>query len=108
MARRGVPTQINWFLKEWMDLLAVNQAEMVRRTGWSKATASQLYNNRQDYSPKLVIEAAKALNVEQHELLMRPERAMALRRLRQDAVRLVEGSRELDTPPMTEEIRTAR
>jgi transcriptional regulator with XRE-family HTH domain len=98
MARRGVPTRINWYLKEWMDLLGVNQAEMVRRTEWSKATASQLYNNKQDYSPKIVNEAAAALNVEPHELLMRPERAMALRRLRQDAVRLVEDTRELDEP----------
>lgn len=88
MARRGVPTQINWYLKEWMDLLGVNQAEMVRRTDWSKATASQLYNNKQDYSPKLVNEAAKALNIERHELLMKPERAMALRRQREAALAL--------------------
>lgn len=86
MARRGIPTQINWYLKEWMDLLGVNQAEMVRRTDWSKATASQLYNNKQDYSPKLVNEAARALNIERHELLMKPERAMALRRQREAAL----------------------
>lgn len=86
MARRGVPTQINWYLKEWMDLLGVNQAEMIRRTDWSKATASQLYNNKQDYSPKLVNEAARALNIERHELLMKPERAMALRRQREAAL----------------------
>jgi transcriptional regulator with XRE-family HTH domain len=96
MARRGIPTQINWYLREWMDLLGVNQAEMCRRTGWSKASASQLYNNVQDYSPKLVNEAADALNVEVYELLMRPESAMALRRLRADALRVVEDTRELD------------
>lgn len=86
MARRGIPTQINWYLREWMDLLSVNQAEMMRRCDWSKATASQLYNNKQDYNPKLVNEAAKALNVEPFELLMKPERAMALRRQREAAL----------------------
>lgn len=96
MGRRGVPNQINWYLKEWMDHLGVNQAEMIRRTGWSKASASQLYNNVQDYSPKLVNEAADALKVAPYELLMRPEAAMALRRLRQDALRVVEDSRSLD------------
>jgi hypothetical protein len=84
--RRGVPNQINWYLREWMDMLSVNQAEMCRRTGWSKATASQLYNNVQDYSPKLVNEAAEALRVEGFELLMKPERAMALRRQREAAI----------------------
>lgn len=80
MARRGLPTRINWYLREWMDHFEVSQADMIRRTGWSKATASQLYNNKQDYSPKIVREAAQALNVEDFELLMKPERAMALRR----------------------------
>jgi transcriptional regulator with XRE-family HTH domain len=96
MARRGVPTQINWFLKEWMDLLGVNQTTMRERTGWSKATASQLYNNKQDYSPKVVNEAAQALNIAPFELLMRPETAMALRRLRQDALRVVEDAAALN------------
>lgn len=96
MARRGVPKQINWFLREWMDHLDVKQSEMCRRTGWSKATASQLYNNVQDYSPKLVNEAAMALNLAPFELLMRPEQAMALRRLRADALRVVEDTRALE------------
>ncbi len=85
MARRGIPTQINWYLKEWMDLLGKKQAFMIQECGWSKATASQLYNNKQDYSPKIVADAARALNVEPFELLMKPERAMALRRQREAA-----------------------
>jgi transcriptional regulator with XRE-family HTH domain len=111
MARRGVPAQINWYLREWMDMLDVNQAEMCRRVGWSKATASQLYNNKQDYSPGLVNEAAKALHVEPYELLMRPERAMALRRLREDALKVVENGRALDNEPegaAKESLRAAR
>jgi transcriptional regulator with XRE-family HTH domain len=90
MARRGVPKEINWYLREWMDALGVNQAEMIRRTGWSKASASQLYNNVQDYSPKLVKEAAAALNLERWELLMTPTAAAAIRRARAEELRVVE------------------
>ena len=56
------------------------QARMMELTGWSKASCSQLYNNTQDYSPKIVNEAAKALNVEPYELLMHPDKAMKIRR----------------------------
>jgi len=86
MARRGIPNQINWYLREWMDLLGVKQADMCRRTDWSKATMSQLYNSKQDYSPKIVNEAAQALNLEPFELLMKPDRAMAFRRQREAAL----------------------
>lgn len=85
---------MNWYLREWMDSLGVNQAEMIRRTDWSKASASQLYNNKQDYSPKIVNEAAQALNVAPFELLMRPEEAMALRRQRDAALTIVAVSEE--------------
>lgn len=97
MARRGVPKgPVNWYLPEWMDALGVNQAEMMRRTGWSKATASQIYNGKQDYSPKVVNEAAAAFQCHPYELLMPYEQAMALRRLRADALTIVEGTRDLD------------
>lgn len=92
MARRGIPNQLNWYLREWMDLLGVKQADMIRRTDWSKATMSQLYNSKQDYSPKIVNEAAQALNLEPFELLMKPERAMALRRQREAALILAHDS----------------
>lgn len=86
MTRRGQPTAINWYLKEWMDVTFPHprgrQAKMMELTGWPKATMSQLYNNKQDYSPKLVNEAAAALNTETWELLMHPEKAMRLRKMR--------------------------
>lgn len=93
MARRGKPDGINWYLREWMDMTFPNprgrQAKMSELTGWSKATTSQLYNNTQDYSPKLVNEAADALKAEPWELLMPPERAMAIRRIRSTAEEIV-------------------
>jgi hypothetical protein len=93
--RRGIPKQgSNWFIREWMDMLGVRQRDMVERCDWSKATASQIYNGVQDYSPKIVKEAAQALNVEPWELLMQPERAMAIRRLQASAETIVRVAHE--------------
>jgi transcriptional regulator with XRE-family HTH domain len=91
MARRGVPKgPVNWYLREWMAARGLEgrgaQARMMKLTGWSKATMSQLYNGTQDYSPKILSEASRALNAEDYELLLPPERAMALRRFQADAL----------------------
>jgi transcriptional regulator with XRE-family HTH domain len=91
MARRGVPKgPVNWYLREWMAARGLDgrgaQARMMKLTGWSKATMSQLYNGKQDYSPQVLSEAARALNAEDFELLIPPDRAMALRRFQADAL----------------------
>lgn len=84
MARRGIPkAPPRWFLVEWMAACGLSgrgaQAKMMERTGWSKATMSQLFNGTQDYSPAIIEAAATALGVEPFELLLPPDRAMALR-----------------------------
>lgn len=105
MTRRGIPTQINWFLREWMEITDAFSGRgglerMRKETGWSKATMSQLYNNKQDYSPKILNEAARALHVEPFELLMKPERAMALRRQVAAAIQIVaDNTPPEDAPP---------
>lgn len=105
MARRGKPERINWYLREWMDMAFPTargrQAKMSELTGWSKATTSQLYNNDQDYSPKVVNEAAAALKAEPWELLMPPERAMALRRFRSAAEDIVTLVHDADASQRT-------
>jgi len=100
MARRGIPKgPVNWFLREWMDACGLvgrgAQARMMERTGWTKATMSQLYNGTQDYSPKILNDAAAALEIEPFELLLPPERAMNLRRFQAAA----EGIVRSVTPP---------
>jgi transcriptional regulator with XRE-family HTH domain len=95
MARRGVPKgPVNWYLREWMEACGFSgrgaQTRMMELTGWSKATMSQLYNATQDYSPKVLNEAARALNVERYELLMHPSDAMRLRKLNRAAQDFIE------------------
>lgn len=94
MARRGIPKgQINWYFPEWMTYFGITkQTDIMERTGWSKATVSQIMNGKQDYSPKLINDACQAFHLAPHELLLRPENAMALRALRTDALRVIANS----------------
>lgn len=104
MARRGIPKKPPaWFLREWMVAAGVKkQSDMMRLTGWSKATMSQLYNGLQDISTPVLVAASSALNCDPAELLMHPERAMAIRRLRETAAVIVSDS----SPAVTEESKT--
>lgn len=83
MARTRPKIPVGWFLTEWMDTLGVNQVQMIDRAGWSKTSASLLYNRQQDHNPALVKAAAHALNIEPFELFLPPEEAFHIRRLRQ-------------------------
>lgn len=95
--RRGIPKQgATWYIKEWMDYYRIKQARMMEKTGWSKASMSQIYNGVQDFNPKIVKEAASALNLQNYELLMSPEKAMALRQLQASAHTIVHLAHEND------------
>lgn len=87
MARRGIPKgPPKWYLREWMAACGIKkQTAMMELTGWSKATMSQLYTGKQDYSPKVLEDAARALSAEPWELLMTPARAFAMRNFRMTA-----------------------
>ncbi len=90
MARRGIPKSgPAWFIKNWMDSLGIKQSDMIRLCDWSKASANQIYHGKQDYNPKIVADAAQALNAEPWELLMPYEQAMGLRRFRAAAKAVV-------------------
>lgn len=76
----------DWFLPEWMKTLDVRPVDLVRETGMGKATISDIVNGRTDYYRAIVNEMARVLRVEPFELLMPPEEAFALRRLRATAL----------------------
>lgn len=96
--RRGIPkVEPVWYLREWMAATGHGarggQTWLMNQTGWSRATTSQLMNGEQDLDSRYIEEAAKALNIEKHELLMHPEDAMALRQMRQLAQQIVHVDR---------------
>jgi transcriptional regulator with XRE-family HTH domain len=88
----------NWYLRDWMRTLHVRQADLVEKTDLNTTAVSLLCNDRQDYSPAIIRDVARAMNIAPYELLMHPEDAMALRQLRRNAVQVVETSKTLDSP----------
>lgn len=88
--KREAPVVVgpDWFLQEWMKATGTKQADLARETGWTKATANDIYHGRTNYYRQIVNEAARALKIEPWELLMPPELAMQLRRLRDSAIRI--------------------
>lgn len=78
----------DWHLAAWMDTLHVSQADLCRATDFPKAKMSELVNGKSRYNRDVVNTLAKALKISPHELLMHPDDAMALRRLRESAIRI--------------------
>lgn len=84
----------DWYLKEWMAALEVSQAKLASDCGWSRGTMHGIYHGRTAYYRDLVNLMAEKLNIRAYELLLHPDDAMALRRMRQDALRVVENTKD--------------
>lgn len=89
---------VHWYFRQWAEAMNLRQVDMVRLTGWNKTTVSLLWNDRQDYTPAIVEGAAAAMNLRPFELLLPPDEAMAIRRMRESAVQLA-ADRRLDFIP---------
>lgn len=91
----------DWYLKEWLATLGKKQADIVRDLGWNKARISLMLRGKQPYDRDSINELAIYLNLKPHELLMHPEDAMAMRRLKTVAgeiVRIPYGGTAGDEP----------
>lgn len=83
-----------WYLQEWMALAGKRQADLIKEIGWSRAKASDVWNGQQ-YTQQMIDEVSPWLHARPYELLMHPDEAMALRRLREDAARIVSDTAAL-------------
>jgi len=81
---------LDWYLKEWLAATNTSQADLVRLTDYPKAKVSDLVNGKQRYNRDILNDVAHALNIRPHELLMHPDDAMALRRMRALAEQMVQ------------------
>ena len=86
----------DWYLKQWLSTLDKRQADIVRDLDWNKARVSLTASGKQAYTRDDVNEIADYLNLRPYELLMHPEDAMALRRLRSEMVRLAKQNEDRD------------
>lgn len=90
----------DWYLKEWLATLRKKQADIARDLDWNKARVSLMIRGEQQYNRDAVNELAAYLNIRPHELLMHPDDAMALRRLRENAIKIAaEAPKDPDAAP---------
>ena len=86
----------DWFLKEWLQACQKKQADVVRDLDWNKAKVSLMIRGLQPYTREEINELAEYLNIRPHELLMHPDDAFAIRRLRSEMIRLAHETEEAE------------
>jgi len=92
----------DWFLKDWLRASGKKQAHLVKDLEWNKAKASLMARGLQPYTRDEVNEIAQYLNIRPYELLMHPDDAHAMRRLRAEMIRLAHETpfpEDAGTPP---------
>ena len=82
----------DWYLADWMATLELSQAALCRATGFPKAKMSELVNGVSRYNRDVVNTLAQAMHIRPYELLMHPDDANAIRRMRETAVTLAAES----------------
>jgi hypothetical protein len=86
----------DWYLKQWLRYYDKKQADVVRDLDWNKARVSLTASGKQPYTRDDVNEIAAYLNLRPYELLMHPDDAMRLRRLRDEMIRLAHVEEEAE------------
>lgn len=90
------------FLSAWLKTLGKKQADVARDLEWNKAKVSLLASGKQEYMRDDVNALAAYLHLHPYELLMHPDDAMNLRRLRESALKIAAENPE-PTPPARSE-----
>jgi transcriptional regulator with XRE-family HTH domain len=93
----------DWFLKEWLRYYGKKQADMAKALDWNKAKVSLTLHGKQPFDRDDLNAAADFLNIAPYELLMHPDDAMALRRLRQDVARIATNQNHQGSQAMPDE-----
>jgi transcriptional regulator with XRE-family HTH domain len=94
--RRMAAPRHDWYLGQWLKTLKKKQADIARDLGWNKAKVSLTASGKQPYDRDDVNAVAAYLNLRPYELLMHPDDAMALRRLRAEMIRLAHENETRD------------
>ena len=88
VSHTGPMDQPDWHLQAWLKHFRKKQAALTNELNWSPNRRNKLFHGRQSYRREDVNEVAAWLGIEPFELLMPPDLAIALRRLRQTAVQI--------------------
>ncbi|WP_292223846.1 hypothetical protein [Brevundimonas sp.] len=71
-----------WYLQEWFAVAGKKQRDLVTGLDWLPAKANKVWHGVQEPKSSEIHEIAAFINIAPHELLMPPEEAMKLRRLK--------------------------
>lgn len=85
--RNTPPSELHhrWFFAEWAASKGKIQADAQKELGWSKSSASKLWNGKQRYTQDIIDQVSTWLEIQAYELLLPPKEAQALNRLREAA-----------------------
>lgn len=104
MPKRSAKTQRDfkhtWYLREWLQQSdpPLTQADMQRGMNWSKAKAHDVWHGQQ-YTQALVDEVCAWLpTIRPFELLLAPEEAIAIRQMRESAVKIASSQPDVTVP----------
>ena len=89
-AKASPPARL--YLKEWLKARAMKQAHITADLGWEPGRVSKIISGKQPYSGSDIAALATWLGIPPHELLMPPDEAESLRRLRRAAADIVAGN----------------
>lgn len=90
----------DWYFADWLGTTGKTQADIIRATGWPKSKVSKLATGRQPYDRDTLNLLADVLNLAPFEMLMHPEDAMRVRRLRDTALSIAADNRlDYRAPP---------
>lgn len=79
----------DWYFNQWLTHCGKTQANLVNDLGWNKSKASLFAKGEQRYHRDDINQLAAYLHLEPFELLLPPDRAMALRQYRASAEKIV-------------------
>jgi hypothetical protein len=97
----GMPTPSHdWYLRDWAKQLGKRPVDFVNDLDWNKSRVSLLFSGKQPFSRDILNDVAAYLNIKPHELLLHPEDAMALRRLRGAAAVIAADRAVADDEPV--------
>ena len=85
----------DWHLKAWLRHFGKRQADLLE-LGWTNNRAHILYHSKQPYRREDINAVAAWLGIQPAELLMHPEEALFLKRLRETAASIANWKPPVD------------
>lgn len=93
----AAPDRPLWYLQEWFATQGRIQRDLITKLDWLPAKANKVWHGVQIAKLDEVAEIADLLNISPWELLMAPEEAMRLRRLKSVLAEVVQPAVAIET-----------